>query len=135
MFGEDLIIGETNVKMDDKYRICIPNFTKVAPNDSLLIQVVTDENSELALKIFALNNYIGIINRFKNLRNNSTSIEEYEKYDEEIARICKKLDALCKVDNTTRLIIPYCIRKRLELSPKSELTIKGLGDSILVRKK
>lgn len=134
MFGEDLILGETIGKIDSTNRIFLPSFTKIEKNEKLLIQTI-ENNNELALKIIALNKYLVIIERFRKLRDNSTSIEEFEKYDNEISNVCKKLDALVKVDNQKRLQLPNSLMQKLNWSKNSEIIYTGLGDSLLVRKK
>lgn len=134
MFGEDLILGETISKLDSKNRIFLPAFTKVEKDEKLIIQTI-ENNNGLALKIIALNKYLVIIERFRKLRDNSTSIEEFEKYDNEISNICKKLDALNKVDSQKKLQIPSSLMQKLNWPKNSEIIYTGLGDSLLVRKK
>lgn len=105
MFGDTLIIGESFSKIDDKNRIFIPSFTKVEEKDELLIQL-TNYNNELCFKLISLQKYLQLIEKIQLIRNNSSNIEEFEKWTNEIEKICEKLDFLVKVDKQRRIVIP-----------------------------
>ena len=134
MFGDDLIIGHTINKMDEKGRIFIPSFTKVEKSDKLIIQKTTFQD-DIALRLCAYQQYLTIIERLQKLRNNSTSIEEYEKFTREINNIFYILDSLIEIDSQKRATIPKRLLNELEWEPNSEYKIDGLGDSIINRQK
>lgn len=134
MFGENLILGESFGKIDSKNRIFVPAFTKVEPQEQLLIQLI-EINYELAFKITAIHKYFKIIERFQKLRDNATSLDSFEKYDKEIELVCQKLDFIINVDKQKRLQIPHNLMTKLGWSNKNEIHFTGLGESLLVRKK
>ena len=134
MFGEKLILGEGTGKIDSKYRIFIPAFTKVEAKEELLLQYVNLDN-EPAFKVMAIEKYFQIIERFQTLRDNATSVEEFEKYDKEIEIICQKLDYIVTIDKQKRLQMPHNLITKLNWKNTDEVEFKGLGETLLVRKK
>lgn len=134
MFGENLILGESFGKIDDKNRIFIPSFTGVEPKEQLLLQTI-NYNNDLAIKLLSTKEYLYIIERFKKLRENATNIEDFERYTNEIEKICQNLEYLVNVDNQKRIQLPHSIMTKLEWKNKSEVHYKGLGETLLIRKK
>lgn len=134
MFGDDLIIGHTLVKMDTKGRIIIPAFTKAEKDDKLVIQKTTFEN-DVALRLYAHNQYLVILNKLQNLRNNATTLEEFEKWNQEISKIFFTLDSLVELDSQRRAQIPKPLLTDLNWSNDKEYQIDGLGDSLLISQK
>lgn len=134
MFGEKLILGEGTGKIDSKNRIFIPAFTKVEANEELFLQLV-NFNDEIAFKVIAIHKYLQIIEKFRTLRDNATSVDDFEKYDTEIEIICKKLDYIVSIDNNKRLQIPHSLITKLNWKNTDEVQFKGLGETLLVRRK
>lgn len=134
MFGENLILGKSFGKIDDKNRIFIPSFTGVEPKEQLLLQTI-NYNTDLAIKLLSTKEYLYIIERFKKLRENATNIEDFERYTNEIEKICQNLEYLVNVDNQKRIQLPHSIMTKLEWENKSEVQYKGLGETLLIRKK
>lgn len=134
MFGETLILGTYEQKLDSKNRLFIPSATKVEKNENLLIQKTMFEN-ELAIKIISATEYLLLIERIKRLRDNSTNLKDFEKYTLEIEKICKKLDLLVKVDNQKRIQIPINLKRKLNWQEQESLELTGFGEYLLVRKK
>lgn len=134
MFGETLILGTYEQKLDSKNRLFIPSATKVEKNENLLIQKTMFEN-ELAIKIISATEYLLLIERIKKLRDNSTNLKDFEKYTLEIEKICKKLDLLVKVDNQKRIQIPINLKRKLNWQEQESLELTGFGEYLLVRKK
>lgn len=134
MFGDTLIIGESFNKIDVNNRIIIPSFTKVEENDELLIQL-TNYNNELCFKLISLQKYLQLIEKIQFIRSNTTCIEEFEKCTKEIEKICEKLDFLVKVDKQRRIVIPVDLLIKLNWQNTTDIQFKGLGESLLVRKK
>lgn len=134
MFGEQLIIGKSEGKIDEKGRIFIPSFVNPEPDDKIIIQEIIFDD-EFALKLTAVTEYLGIIERLKNLRNNATTVEEYNKFNAEIENICLQLNYLVQIDKQKRILIPKNAINSSGWLPKDELQFNGLGNSLLVRKK
>ena len=134
MFGEKFIIGKSDGKIDNKNRISIPSFTYVEVNDGLIIQII-DDNDELSLKIEIFNKYASILEKLKKLRDNASSLAEFQRYDKEIEVICQKLDYLVTVDKQKRILIPISVMKALNWNSSDYIQCTGLGESLLVRKK
>ena len=95
----------------------------------------TNWEGEQAFKITAYNAYLDIIERLKNLRNNSKSLEDYKKYTLEIEKIYFTLQALSRVDSQKRVTLPKSLIETLELEVGDTVLYNGLGHALLVRKK
>ena len=134
MFGENLILGESCGKIDSKNRIIVPTFTKIEPQEQLLLQL-TEIDNELAFKLIATHKYFKIIERLQNLRDNSISLKDFEKYDKEIELICQNLNFILSVDKQRRMQIPLNLMTKLGWSNENDIYFTGLGESLLVRKK
>lgn len=134
MFGENLILGESYGKLDDKNRIFIPSFTGVEPKEQLLLQTI-NYNKDLAIKLLSTKEYLYMIERFKKLRENTTNIKDFERYTIEIEKICQNLEYLVNVDSQKRIQLPHSLITKLEWESKSEVQYKGLGETLLIRKK
>lgn len=102
MFGEDVILGYKNCKLDSKGRIILPKFTFATEDDEIGI---TREN----------NGYIGLYNynilkhRIKDLKTESLSKknEELIQYIEsQLEEIFAKFITTSVVDTQRRLLIP-----------------------------
>ncbi len=134
MFGEKLIIGTAQGKIDGKGRIILPNFTYASPNDELILQVL-DTEKETFLKLSLCKNYLELIKKFQELKEKATSIEEFEKYSREIEIICLKIACCVKIDDRRRFNIPNSIMKENNLLPGDDIFIKGAGTSTFILKK
>ena len=134
MFGDKLIIGHSEGLISDKGRIFPPSFTNPESGDQILIQKTT-WNNEPALKIFAYNEYLKIIERYQKLRENATTFEEEEKYNKIIEKICYTLESLAQIDKQKRINLPNHLLKEYGWKTKDEIVYTGLGESLLITKK
>lgn len=134
MFGENYIIGHADVKLDYKGRFVVPAFTKAESDDELIVKKQQVEDN-FVLKIYAINEYLNILERFKALRDNATSLEEYEKYQTKIENICQNLEFTIKIDKQKRLRISIFSLKEMNWQENQILRCDGLGTFLLVRKK
>jgi len=134
MFGDELILGQGTVKLDSKGRMFIPAHTKVEENDRIILEKTTKDD-EVALKLHVSQKYFEILERFKQLRDNATSIEEFNRYEKEIEEISIKLYAIVTVDKQHRIIVPKSLVTSLAFEPNQELQYEGLGTSLLVSQK
>ena len=131
MFGEDLIIGHSEGKMDDKNRIIIPSFTKGVPNDRLILSIY--EEKMLVVKSYL--EILKVINNLRKLQSNTPSLSEYQKYEKEIALICFKLESDLTIDNQKRLLLPKSTLDKFGWTNKDTLLYDGIGSGLLIRKK
>ncbi len=128
MFGEDLMMGKSIGKIDKKHRIFIPSFTKVKEEDELAI-ICSKDNY---IKLYLLQEYLKIAKRFQELQKNACSIEEYKKYEQEIAKICTMVDSVIKVDIKNRILIPQIIMDKLDWNNKEIVTFEGNGNYLKI---
>lgn len=133
MFGDKLIIGHSKGKICEKGRIFIPTFTSVEKHDQLVLNLVVINNKQ-GLKIYAYKEYLNIINRFKKLRENAQSFEEYEKYNAEIEKIIISLQGTLQIDSQKRLLLPKELMQELDWSCHDLIQFDGLGESLLIQK-
>ena len=134
MFGENLIIGHSEGKIVDKGRLFLPSFSDPENGDKIIIQKV-NLNDRNALKLIAYQEYLNIINRLKKLRENATSLKEYQKFTDEIEKICRGLDFLIKVDVEKRIFLPKILLEEYNWSKNDTVIYDGLGESLLITKK
>lgn len=134
MFGDELILGKGTVKIDNKGRMFIPAHTKVEENDKIILEKSSKDN-DVALKLHVYQKYFDILERFKQLRDNATSIEEFNRYEKEIEEISVKLHAIVTVDKQHRIIVPKPLVTALDFNANQELQYEGLGTSLLVSQK
>lgn len=134
MFGDELILGQGNLKIDNKGRIFIPAHTCVEENDKIILEKLTKDN-EVYLKLHVYKKYIDILERFKYLRDNATSLEDFNRYEKEIEEISRKLFAILTVDKQRRVTIPKQVISEISLNNNNELYYEGLGTSLLISQK
>lgn len=133
MFGEKLIIGNAQGKLDEKGRIKLPPFTNAEENDEIIIEKIT-EDSNVTLKLHIYQKYFDIIKRFQELRDNATSTEDFLKYDTEIEKICSLLKHTATIDKQRRLQLPKYFFETSDWHNEDEIEFIGLGSSLLIRK-
>lgn len=126
MFGDEMILGQGTVKLDSKGRIFIPAHTLAEENDKIILEAETN-GKEATLRLHIYQKYNNILQRFINLRNNATSLEDFLRYEAEIAQITQKLDYVAKVDSQRRMIIPKKVLSSLSWDQTKEIAYQGLG--------
>ena len=129
-----LIIGHSEGKISDKNRIFLPSFTLYYPSEEIIFTKITFEEQQ-ALKVTAYKRYLDIIERFRNLRNNARSLEEYNRFSLEIEKICFNLQSISEVDAHRRVALPKYSIEEYNWNVGDTLLYDGLGDSVLIRKK
>ncbi len=134
MFGDKLIIGTKNFKIDSKNRLAMPTFTNACPNDLLVLELKKEEQETL-LRFSLYKDYLNLAELLSEKRKKAGSIEEFEKLSQEIEVICQKLACCDYLDNQRRFTIPNNILNEAGLASGDEVLIKGAGTSVLVRKK
>lgn len=133
MFGDELIIGSNKVKISDNGRIFLPPYTNATDKDKIVLKKVLVDN-QYALKIYSFSKFVEIINRYKKLRDNATSLQEVERLTSIIERLCIQLNLYLTVDNQRRIFIPKTTRTSLGWNAGDQVELQGLGESLLVRK-
>lgn len=133
MFGENLIIGHSEGKISDKHRIFMPAFSNPQKGDKVIFAKLV-YNEEQALKLFGYKSYLQIIERLQYLRDNASSLEEYNKYTEEIEKSCYSLECIAQIDAQRRLSLPKCIQELYGWKVGDPLIYDGMGECLLIRK-
>lgn len=140
MFGEDLLIGNATVRIDQCHRFFVPKFTNAEPNDKIAIQkikLVKDEKeqqvTEYILKLMAYKEYVNMIERLKRLRDNARSYEDYIKYDKYIEEICQRIECIATLDKHKRIKIPIDLFIKLNWDIDNSYSLTGTGHTVLVR--
>jgi len=131
MFGENIIIGHSVAKIDNKNRVFLPSFTKATHKDKIIIER-TEYKSDFALKLHAYHKYYELIERIKKLQSTATTLEEFMKFQERIESLCLFLAAAVNVDSQRRIVIPNHIFQELNWSSELPVILDGLGDSLLM---
>ena len=131
MFKEDNLILHKSASIDNKGRLFIPACTDVDENEKLAIK----KHDEDALAIYAYNKYEEIIDRYKVLRDSSTSAEDYEYFNNKLEETSLNFYALVITDSQRRIQIPKDVLNDLEWDAPSKVICKGAGEFILVKKK
>lgn len=130
MFGDNFIIGERDVKIDNTRRLIIPSFSGIEKNEELVIQ-----HFDGYAKLYSFRAYEQILNRYLELRNNANSLEDFEKYSAIIESICEKIDAILTTDAQKRITFPVNLMETLNFQIGDNIHFKGLGTSLSLRKK
>ena len=134
MFGDKLMVGIKTVKVDAKGRVCLPNFTESEKDDYLVLETLK-ENDDIILRFSLYDEYLKLAERLNILRNNATSIKEFEKYSQEIENICLKVSCAAKIDAQRRFLVPSEILEENHINKGDELVAKGAGKSLIMQKK
>ena len=135
MFGEQLIIGHSESKLDQKGRLFIPKYTKVNTGEELILLQDSIYHYS-SLRVYSLNNtYLKIINKYEELRNNASNEEEYIRLSLKIDELYQSLEGYFKVDSQKRILINKYLLERLNWNTTDTFNLDGAGNSLLIRKK
>ena len=134
MFGENLLIGQKKVKIDNKNRIYLPPFTKAKKDDEIaLINKIDSTTGFPYVKLYLLKKYKEIMEKLQKLQENATSINEYMQYEQKIIDICSYIDAVLKVDSQRRVLIPLDIMATNKWQDRNSLICEGKGNFLVIR--
>ncbi len=124
MFGENIVLGNTECKVDTKGRIFLPKFSYSEKDDEIVFSV-NDDNTIL------LNNLVCLKRRINELEKNISN----ESDERLIMSLNNKLESIyfscisvSKVDRQRRLIIPTSIRTEHDIS--DSVILQGCGDHL-----
>lgn len=124
MFGENIVLGNTECKVDTKGRIFLPKFSYSEKDDEIVFSV-NDDNTIL------LNNLVCLKRRINELEKNISN----ESDERLIMSLNNKLESIyfscisvSKVDKQRRLIIPTSIRTEHDIS--DSVILQGCGDHL-----
>ena len=124
MFGENIVLGNTECKVDTKGRIFLPKFSYSEKDDEIVFSV-NDDNTIL------LNNLVCLKRRINELEKNISN----ENDERLIMSLNNKLESIyfscisvSKVDKQRRLIIPMSIRMEHDIS--DSVILQGCGDHL-----
>lgn len=124
MFGENIVLGNTECKVDTKGRIFLPKFSYSEKDDEIVFSV-NDDNTIL------LNNLVCLKRRINELEKNISN----ESDERLIMSLNNKLESIyfscisvSKVDKQRRLIIPTSIRMEHDIS--DSVILQGCGDHL-----
>lgn len=124
MFGENIVLGNTECKVDIKGRIFLPKFSYSEKDDEIVFSV-NDDNTIL------LNNLVCLKRRINELEKNISN----ESDERLIMSLNNKLESIyfscisvSKVDKQRRLIIPMSIRMEHDIS--DSVILQGCGDHL-----
>lgn len=124
MFGENIVLGNTECKVDTKGRIFLPKFSYSEKDDEIVFSV-NDDNTIL------LNNLVCLKRRINELEKNISN----ENDERLIMSLNNKLESIyfscisvSKVDKQRRLIIPMSIRTEHDIS--DSVILQGCGDHL-----
>lgn len=124
MFGENIVLGNTECKVDTKGRIFLPKFSYSEKDDEIVFSV-NDDNTIL------LNNLVCLKRRINELEKNISN----ESDERLIMSLNNKLESIyfscisvSKVDKQRRLVIPTSIRTEHDIS--DSVILQGCGDHL-----
>ncbi len=124
MFGENIVLGNTECRVDTKGRIFLPKFSYSEKDDEIVFSV-NDDNTIL------LNNLVCLKRRINELEKNISN----ESDERLIMSLNNKLESIyfscisvSKVDRQRRLIIPMSIRTEHDIS--DSVILQGCGDHL-----
>ncbi len=124
MFGENIVLGNTECNVDTKGRIFLPKFSYSEKDDEIVFSV-NDDNTIL------LNNLVCLKRRINELEKNISN----ESDERLIMSLNNKLESIyfscisvSKVDRQRRLIIPMSIRTEHDIS--DSVILQGCGDHL-----
>ncbi len=128
MFGDTLILEESNAKLDNKRRIVIPKFTGVSENDKLAFFYTADFKG---LKVYHLSTVKESLLTLANMIQDDIPFQKYILVKKDIENIELYSAGYAKVDQQGRIVLPECACQRLNLTKdKSSIFIAGTLDSI-----
>jgi len=133
MNKDNLIIGYSKTKIDNKGRINLPKYFNPEPNKEVIIkkEVLAQE---FGLRIYHFDEYYQIIEKLLILKDNTKELEENIKITLKIQEICKELEQKIKIDAKKRILIPKLILDEINFLSQDEILFRGEGDSLLIRK-
>lgn len=124
MFGENIVLGNTECKVDTKGRIFLPKFSYSEKDDEIVFSVNDDHT-------ILLNNLVCLKRRINELEKNISN----ESDERLIMSLNNKLESIyfscisvSKVDRQRRLIIPMSIRTEHDIS--DSVILQGCGDHL-----
>lgn len=123
MFGEQSIYGTTVVKIDQKGRIFLPEFTKVSPGDKLILR----ETSQ-GLEIISLNDLEVIVADYKSMIDQEINEEKRAYLTNNLYDLYRSIKCMMKVDSYNR------INLQDNYKGVHEVKIIGIQNGILLEK-
>lgn len=124
MFGENIILGNTECKVDTKGRIFLPRFSYPEKDDEIVFSV-NDDN------VILLNNLVCLKRRINELEKNISSESDerlIRSLNDKLERIYFSCISTSKIDSQRRLIIPMPIRMEHDIS--DSVILQGCGDHL-----
>lgn len=112
MFGQDMIFGQKNIKIDEKGRIILPNFTYVESKDVVLLGISDNDGN---FKMFSKNEVVKAINNMIEEQKTVNDLKRFKFLTEQINSFQSSFLTECVVDNQKRITIPVEIREELNL--------------------
>ena len=112
MFGQDMMFGQKNIKIDEKGRIILPNFTYVESKDIVLLGISDNDGN---FKMFSKNEVVKAINNMIEEQKTVNDLKRFKFLTEQINSFQSSILTECVVDNQKRITIPVEIREELNL--------------------
>ena len=125
MFGEELIIGSSERKVDEQYRFFMPTFTGAEPNDRVVL-----EASDNGFIVYPYSRFLEYHEKYSNLIKNAKSVEEVDRLHREYQEFFKKLVLEAKLDSKRRIRLPE--QNTVGIAPNSIISCAGLGDGLKI---
>lgn len=123
MFGEQPIYGTTVVKVDQKGRISLPEFTKVCAGDKLILR----ETSQ-GLEIISLNDLEVIVADYKSMIDQEINEEKRAYLTNNLYDLYRSIKCMMKVDSYNR------INLQDNYKGVHEVKIIGIQNGVLLEK-
>lgn len=124
MFGENIVLGNTECKVDTKGRIFLPKFSYSEKDDEIVFSV-NDDNTIL------LNNLVCLKRRINELEKNMSSESDerlIKSLNDKLERLYFSCISVSKVDSQRRLIIP--VSTRMEYDINDSVILQGCKDHL-----
>lgn len=102
MFGEELILGQTEMSVDDKSRVVIPASTKREVGEKLIL--IYDESLEI-YEIYSINKLREKFEKINTLIIESKNKNEEIQYKKKLCELSKSVLKIQKVDTQGRITI------------------------------
>lgn len=110
MFGESYICGKKDIKIDDRGRFILPQFTYVEPKEEVMFMI--SESMEY-FNIFSKNDIFNKLNALTTKQNKASSCEEFNTLQTQINVIQSYCYGFSEVDEQRRVLIPKPLREKI----------------------
>lgn len=131
MFGENIIVGESTAKIDNKNRIYLPSRTGAEIGDVVALTLI-HYNNEVGIWITNAKKILELRDMYLEKLNDALTIEESDAYHEELAKIALRLNDLVEVQQQRRIQLTKNIVNKTGFQGKVQVI--GTGASVVIRK-